>query len=51
MLRRSLMNAFVPLFCREKREDIPANRNIIGINHGSISVTTKAIGLTASKKI
>ena len=36
---------------KEYFEDIPASRNIRGINHGLIKTTTDDIGFTAPRKI
>ena len=40
-----------PLFFIENDADIPASKNIKGMNHGDINTTIEAIGLTLWKNI
>jgi hypothetical protein len=51
LLNRSHINVLYPLFLSENFEDIPASRNIRGINHGLIKTTTDDIGFTAPRKM
>ena len=40
-----------PIFFIENDADIPASKNIKGMNHGDINTTIEAIGLTLWKNI
>ena len=51
LLNLSYINALYPLFLKEYFDDIPASKNIRGINHGLIKTTTDDIGFTAPRKM
>ena len=47
----SFIKSEQPLFFIENDADIPASKNIKGMNHGDINTTIEAIGLTLWKNI
>ena len=51
LLNLSFIKSEQPLFFIENDADIPANKNIKGMNHGDINTTIEAIGLTLWKNI